>query len=193
MDKVNKHLLLERAEKEFLNGDFQDALMNYGLILKDYPATQEAKVGVFLCDLAVENSDEATVLFDYYQMIKEENDNAVDIISGLIESLDSAALKLESLLPQTIEDEIEFGDGIRYSDFLQLVKEKGSFKETFENIMFSTKVVITQKDEFIDFVTKLSSEGFDEMALDYLDASSTLFGNDQEILELYSIVSGSKE
>ena len=58
--------------------------------------------------------------------------------------------------------------------------------------MFSTKVVITNKDEFIDFVTQLSNEGFDEMALGYLDASTHLFGNDQDVLALYHVVSGVK-
>jgi len=53
-------------------------------------------------------------------------------------------------------------------------------------------VVITDKDEFIDFVTKLSQEGFDEMALGYLDATSQLFGNDQDVLALYNIVKGSQ-
>jgi len=56
--------------------------------------------------------------------------------------------------------------------------------------MFSTKVVIIDKDEFIDFVTKLANEGFDEMALGYLDATASLFGNDQEVLALYNVVQG---
>ena len=59
--------------------------------------------------------------------------------------------------------------------------------------MFSTKVVITNKDEFIDFVTRLTEEGFDEMALSYLDASSALFGNDQDVLALYNVVAGMKK
>ena len=48
-------------------------------------------------------------------------------------------------------------------------------------------MVITDKDEFIDFVTKLADEGFDEMALGYLDATASLFGNDQEVLALYRV------
>ena len=87
-----------------------------------------------------------------------------------------------------VEEEIEYTDGIRYSDFLNLVESRGSFKKTFEDIMFSTRVVITNKDEFIDFVTKLSKEDFDEMALKYLDASVHLFGNDQDVLALYHVV-----
>ncbi len=192
MNKVNQDLLLKRAEHEFLQGDYANALRSYGLILKDYPTLDEAKIGVYLSDLGIESEEEAQALFDYYQMIKSEKENAVDIIDGLIENLDSSKHKLQELLIEPLEEQIEYGDGIRYSDFLALVKSRGSFKKTFEDIMFSTKVVITNKDEFIDFVTQLSREGFDEMALGYLDASTHLFGNDQDILALYHVVRGQK-
>lgn len=192
MAKVNEDVLLKRAENEFLEGDFKKALRSYGLILRDNPALDEARVGVFLSDLGSENEDEAHALFDYYQIIKDEKDNAVDIIDGLIDSLDSTKRNLQELLLDPVEEQVEYGDGIRYSDFLKLVESRGSFKKAFEDIMFSTKVVITDKDEFIDFVTKLSEEGFDEMALGYLDATSQLFGNDQDVLALYNVVKGNK-
>ncbi len=190
MSKVNQNLLLQRAEREFLKGDYTNALRSYGLILKDYPTLDEAKIGVYLSDLGVESEDEAQALFDYYQLIKDERENAVDIIDGIIESLDTSKQMIQELLVDPVEEQVEYGDGIRYSDFLDLVESRGSFKKTFEDIMFSTKVVITNKDEFIDFVTQLSNEGFDEMALGYLDASNHLFGNDQDVLALYHVVSG---
>ncbi|HIP29122.1 MAG TPA: hypothetical protein EYG82_08115, partial [Sulfurovum sp.] len=109
----------------------------------------------------------------------------------LIETLDSSKHEIHKLL-DPVEEQIDYSDGIRYSDFLILVEDRGSFKLAFEDIMFSTKVVITNKDDFIDFVTKLGQEGFDEMALRYLDATSHLFGNDQDILVLYSVIKGSK-
>ena len=192
MGKVSQDLLLQRAEHAFLKGDFANALRSYGLILKDYPSLDEAKVGVYLSDLGIESEEEAQALFDYYQVIKSEKENAVDIIDGLLETLDTSKHQLEELLIKPVEEQVEYNDGIRYSDFQELVKSRGSFKKTFEDIMFSTKVVITNKDEFIDFVKQLSAEGFDEMALSYLDASISLFGNDQEILALYHVVSGTK-
>ena len=191
MPKVNQTILLQRAEGKFLQGDFENALQSYGLILKDYPALDEATVGVYLSDLGVENKEEAQALFDYYQAIKEEKKNAVEIIDHLIETLDSSKHEIHKLL-DPVEEQIDYSDGIRYSDFLILVEDRGSFKLAFEDIMFSTKVVITNKDDFIDFVTKLGQEGFDEMALRYLDATSQLFGNDQDILVLYSVIKGSK-
>ena len=190
MAKKNQELLLERAEREFLNGDYTNALRSYGLILKDYPALDEAKIGVFLSDLGVESEEEAQALFDYYQVIKDEQENAVDIIDGMIDNLDSSKKQIQELLLDPVEEQVEYSDGIRYSDFLALVESRGSFKKTFEDIMFSTKVIIANKDEFIDFVRQLSSEGFDEMALGYLDASAHLFGNDQDVLALYHVVSG---
>lgn len=190
MSKVNQELLLQRAEDEFLKGDYTNALRVYGLILEDYPMLDEAKIGAYLSDLGIDSEEEAQALFDYYQLIKDEKENAVDIINGLIENLDSSKQKIEALLRDPMQEQVEYSDGIRYSDFILLVESRGSFKKTFEDIMFSTKVVITNKDEFIDFVTRLSDEGFSEMALGYLDASSQLFGNDQEILALYHVVSG---
>ena len=192
MSKISQDLLLKRAEHQFLQGDYAKALRSYGLILRDYPTLDEAKIGVYLSDLGIESEEEAQALFDYYQMIKSEKENAVDIIDGLIENLDSSKHKLQELLVEPLEEQIEYGDGIRYSDFQELVKNRGSFKKTFEDIIFSTKVVITNKDEFIDFVTQLANEGFDEMALGYLDASANLFGNDQDILALYHVVRGQK-
>jgi len=191
MNKIHQNVLLQRAESEFLQGNFKQALCSYGLILRDYPALDEAMIGVYLSDLGLDNKDEAQALFDYYQIIKDERENAVDIIDGLIETLDSSKNEIQKLLLDPMEEQIEYGQGIRYSDFLGLVDSRGSFKNTFEDIMFSTKVVISNKDEFIDFVQKLSKEGYDEMALGYLDASSHLFGNDQDVLALYNVVKGS--
>ncbi len=193
MSKVNPNRLLQRAEEEFLQGDFRMALQTYGLLLKDYPGLDEAKVGVYLSDLGIESAEEAQALFDYYQVIKQERENAADIIDGLIESLATTKMQLSELLVDPLQEQVEYGDGIRYSDFLELVESRGSFKQAFEDIMFSTKVVITDKDQFIDFVTRLAKEGFDEMALNYLDATTSLFGDDQDVLALYNVVKGMKQ
>lgn len=193
MSKISQNLLLKRAEGEFLKGDYQNALISYGLILKDYPALDEAKIGAYLSDLGSESEEEAQALFDYYQVIKTEKENAVDIIDGLIDTLDTSKKYIHELLLNPVQEQVEYGDGIRYSDFLVLIEDRGSFKKAFEDIMFSTKVVITEKDEFIDFVTQLANEGFDEMALNYLDATTRLFGDDQDVLALYNVVAGAQK
>lgn len=193
MSKISQEVLLKRAESEFLKGDYANALRSYGLILKDYPLLDEAKVGAFLSDLGGESAEEAQALFDYYQLIKMEKEDAAEIIDGLISSLDSSKQEVHSLLSDTFKENKELEEGIEYSDFLRLIENRGSFREVFEDIMFSSKVIITEKDEFIDFINRLTEEGFDEMALSYLDAASSLFDNDQEILALYNLLTGKEQ
>ncbi len=192
MSKVSPNRLLKRAEEEFMQGDFRMALQTYGLVLKDYPGLDEAKVGVYLSDLGIESAEEAQALFDYYQVIKQEKENAADIIDNLIETLSTTKQQLNELLIEPVEEQVEYSDGIRYSDFVELVGSRGSFRKAFEDIMFSTKVVITDKTEFVDFVTRLAEEGFYDMALNYLDSTAGLFGNDQDVLSLYYVVEKAK-
>ena len=181
-----KRELLKRAEEAFLEGSFRDALMNYGLLLKEYPSFDEAKVGVYLSDLGTESADEAQALFDYYQAIKQDNDNALEIIDGILNTIDVNKKDIEDLLFEPFE-EIVYDDGIRYDDFLELVRSRGDFKIAFEDIMFSTKVILKSKEEFIDFIQKLIKAEFHDTALRYLDISSNMFENDQEILSLYEL------
>jgi len=191
---VNSKLvrLLEHAEKQFINGNFEESMQSYGLLLSDFPEFGDAKVGVYLSDLGLENAENAQALFDYYQIIKDEKENAVEIIDNLIHALDNTSNTLQELLLDPIQEGLEYNDGIRYEDFMTLVVSRGSFKQAFEDIMFSTKVIITSKKDFIDFVKRLANEGYEGMALSYLDAASGIFGDDQEIYSLYNNFKGAK-
>lgn len=183
---VSNQKLFKLAESQFLNKEYKNALQSYGEILKNNPKMDEAKLGVYLSDLGLDNDEEAQALFDYYQMIKDTNENAVDIINNIIESLNETKYSINQLISRQMNIQAE-AEGITYDDFMTLVKEKGDFKKVFENIMFSTKVVITSKKDLIDFITKLSQNGFKDMALSYLDNMSNIFPQDQEILELYKL------
>ena len=193
MSKISKKNLLDRAETQFSGGDYINSLQNYGLLYRDYPELEEAKIGIYLSDLGLENSDDAQALFDYYQVLKEEKkEDAADIIDNLIHTLDTAKNSLQELLITPIKEQADYEDGIRYEDFMHLVETRGDFKKAFEDIMFSTKVVITEKSEFIDFIRHLATEGFEDMALNYLDAASNSFGNDQDMYELYHLMGQKK-
>jgi DNA-directed RNA polymerase specialized sigma54-like protein len=87
-----------------------------------------------------------------------------------------------------IDMNMEFNDGIEYEDFLNIVEEKENFKEAFEDAIFSTKVIISKKWQFIDFIKKLTENGYYSVALDYLEAHAPLYENDQEVLKLYSLL-----
>ncbi|MCD8477191.1 MAG: hypothetical protein LRY68_04160 [Sulfurospirillum sp.] len=83
-----------------------------------------------------------------------------------------------------LESRINAENGIKYEDFLTLIESRGSFKEAFEDIMFSTKVIISKKEDFVDFLSKLIENGFREMSLNYLESAVTLFPNDEQLLSL---------
>ncbi len=189
MKKLNKKNILEIAQKQFEDSEYMMSLQNYALVLSDYPNLSEAKVGVYLSDLGMESSEEAQALWDYYEVIKIEEDiDALEVIENLIDTLHSSKRSLQELLLNPIEEQVEYADGIRYEDFMKLVEARGSFKRAFEDIMFSTKVIITQKEEFIDFIKHLATQGFKETALYYLDSASNSFNGDQEIFELYNLM-----
>ena len=193
MARLSITQLLSRAESKFISGKLEEALIDYSLVLKEAPSHSDATVGAYLCDLGMESYEEAQALFEYYQAIKQESEDAPEVIETLIDSLSQSKYKLEQLLLEPIKEQVEYSDGIRYEDFLQLIKDRGSFKKAFEDIMFSTKVIITQKDEFIDFVSNLAKEGFEDMALGYLDATASAFDNDQDVLELYNLIEGKEK
>jgi len=187
MSKINKNKILELAQIEFEDENYLIAFQYYSLILYDYPDFEEAEVGLLLSDLGLENSVEAQAILDYYYLIKDDTEDGLIIIANLLNTLLSAKKNIENLITEKIdkEENIDYEDGVSYSDFKDLIKSRGSFKRAFEDIMFSTKVVIRDKDDFIAFILDLSNGGFKEMALQYLDNAPLAFGNDQSIYSLY--------
>ena len=67
---------------------------------------------------------------------------------------------------------------------MQLLTEGDDFKTTFENIMFSTKVIITKKEDFLDFLDKLIEHNFVDMALNYLENALSIYPDDALLSKL---------
>jgi len=184
MAKISISRLLTRAENQFSLGKYNDALTTYGLLLKAEATHRVAKIGVYLCDIGLDNSDEAQALFDYYQIIKGEERDAEEVMENLIATLDSSKSQLSEILTP-IEDKIEYQDGIRYEDFLKFVEQRGDFNKAFEDVMFSTKVILKGKEEYVLFITELISQGQHKLAEHFLDSMTNTFGKDQDIYKLY--------
>ena len=124
MAKISITRLLTRAENQFSLGKYRDALTTYGLLLKDDATNRVAKIGVYLCDIGLENSDEAQALFDYYQIIKGEEGDAEEVMENLIGTLDNSSKNQFSEILRPLEDKIEYQDGIRYDDFFKVCRAK---------------------------------------------------------------------
>jgi len=184
---TNKNVLLQRAEDRFLRKDYDSALKIYGLLLKDHPKLDEAKIGAYLSDLGLDNDEDAQALFDYYQVIKGSHKDADRVISDLMQAIHSTRIIIHNVFGKS-HDPLAEGEGIAYEDFLQSIEDKGGFKAAFEDIMFSTKVVISNREDFIDFMTRLIEAGYYETVLGYLDALAGDPVADQDIYALYRLI-----
>lgn len=184
MGKISLNTLLRRAEEQFTSGKYENALRTYGLLLNDYPTDTDAQIGVYLCDIGLESAEEAQALFDYYQIIKNEQDDASEVMVNLLATLDVSQGEVAELINSN-EDKAEYKNGIGYEDFLKFIEERGNFKNAFEDVMFSTRVILKNKEEYILFISLLIENDQIELATQFLDSLTNSFANDQEIYGLY--------
>jgi tetratricopeptide (TPR) repeat protein len=179
MKIMNKYKTLLEAKDYFSSSKYDEALRNYALVLKEYPNSKEAYNGAILAEMAMSGEAGAEELFDYYIVLREENSDQADtIISEILETMDGSLEEITELLKNPVQEKLLYEDGILYEDFKKLIVEDGDFKTTFENIMFSTRVIITAKDDFVDFLDQLITNEYREMAMSYLEGALSVYPND---------------
>jgi len=182
MKPVNKYKTLALANESFSQEDYAQALRQYAQVLKDYPESKEAYNGAILAEMAMSGEEAAEALFDYYEVLREEDAEQADtVISEILQTMDGTVDQLSSLFAEPLRSRLEYEDGILYDDFRQLVDEQGDFKTLFENIMFSTRVLITEKEEFIDFLSQLNRHGYHKMAMNYIETALSMYPNDEQL------------
>ena len=183
---INENKLLNEANAFFLQKKFDKALFLYSQLSSNFPENKEYQIYALFCDLASEDEIKAMSLFDYFSIIKEENlEDAIIYIEDVIDAYDGDVDKMMEMLIDLSTSTVEALDAIRYDDFKKLIDSRGSFRIAFEDIMFSTKVAIENKDDFFDFVTKLIDNDFNSTAYTYLDGFNEYFSYDKEIERLY--------
>jgi hypothetical protein len=155
------------------------------MVLQSFPNSKEAYNCVILSEMAMSGEGGAEALFDYYEILKDEDKESADkIMSDILENIDGHIEKLSEVLAEPLRDRAELEDGILYKDFKDIVDNGESFKETFENVMFSTRVIITKKEDFIDFLENLIEHNFTEMALTYLENALSVYPSDMFLRKL---------
>ncbi len=191
---ISKHKILSEAKDYFSKSDFKNALEKFAMVLQNFPNSKEAYNSVILSEMALSGEGGAEALFDYYEILKEEDkETANAIMSDILENMDGSLEKLSEVFAQPLRDRLEFEDGILYKDFKAIIDDGESFKETFENIMFSTRVIITQKEDFIDFLDNLIEHDFAEMALTYLENALSVYPSDKLLLKLLKKLSKGRQ
>ena len=179
--------LLNEAKNNFSNKEYKKALFIYSLVLEKNPLFKEAKIGAILTEMAMSGEEVAHAIFEYYSVLKLMNvKKAENIIEDIISSLDNTVEDIEDFLDANIRDTISLENGILYEDFKEGVRLRGDFKRTFEDIMFCTKVIITKKEDFIDFLENLIEYNFKDMAINYLESAVFAFPTDPKLRVLFN-------
>lgn len=183
---INESRLLNVANSFFTQRKFEKALFLYSQLSSEFPDNKEYQIYALFCDIASEDEEKAMSLYDYFVVVKDENlEVAIRYVEDVINAYDGDIDKMMKILKEVSSSTIESLDAIRYEDFKKLIESRGSFRIAFEDIMFSTKVAIENKDDFFDFVTKLIDNDFNTTAYTYLDGFNEYFSYDQEIEKLY--------
>lgn len=193
MSVISKYKTLSNAKDSFSKAEFESALKQFAKVLQNYPNSKEAYNGVILSEMAMSGEGGAEALFDYYEILKEEDKEKADaIMSELLTNMDGTIDTLNEIFSEPLGDRLEYEDGILYQDFKNIVEEGSSFRETFENIMFSTRVIITKKEDFIDFLNSLIENDFNKMAINYLESALTAYPTDEKLRKLLKKLSKGK-
>jgi tetratricopeptide (TPR) repeat protein len=168
------------ANNSFFKRDYKRALLNYSLALKEKPDDTEAKIGALLADMAFEKEDEAVALFEYYEVTKAiDAKNAHETIERIIQNVDERNDPLYDIL-STIEERISvIEDGILYEEFIAHVNSRENIKLALEDLIFSTKIIIYKKEDFVELIGMLLDNGYDEMAYNYIESALALYPDDR--------------
>ncbi|MFK2823099.1 hypothetical protein [Arcobacter sp. YIC-80] len=183
---INENRLLNEANSFFTQKQFDKALFLYSQLSSNFPENKEYPIYALFCDIASEDEEKAISLFDYFSVVKDENiDEAIQYVEDVVNAYDGDIDKMMNILKDLTDSTVDSLDAIKYDDFKKLINSRGSFRVAFEDIMFSTKVAIENKDDFFDFVSKLIDNDFNSTAYTYLDGFNEYFSYDEQIEKLY--------
>lgn len=147
----------------------------------------EAKIGVLIADIATDFPKKAEVFNELYHILQSSTPRAnrsdlqrqmLDLLSSFDEGLNEISQTMQT------EDNLESEslDGVAYKDFQKMCETKG-FKEVFENLIFSTKVIFTSREDFYTFLKDLIENGFENIALSYIEDMPQITRN-KDILQI---------
>jgi tetratricopeptide (TPR) repeat protein len=180
--------ILEKAHSYFIGKEYNKAILLYSQALSFEPDNREYTLYCVFCDIAYTDEFKAQNLFDYFIISRNVNlEDAIKSLEDIIEAYDGNNDKMMEFMKDVSIINVEKLDAIDYMDFRKLVDIRGSFKEAYQDIMFSLKVALKTKEDFVNFVNQLIDNDFEKSAYHYLDGFNQFFIYDnQDITKLYN-------
>lgn len=167
--------------EHFYRYDFKTAKMYFTLAYKKRKNKRLLNF-ISLCDLALKNIQEAFLLFEFY--LDNYKMPYVDrVFDGILSSIENRA--------ETVGVDFEDGPAMNYRDFLKSTSELG-FKKSFENVVLGTKLIIDDKEDFLDFLEKLLENGYKDMVLSYIESLTPHFWANDRFIKLQEKLIGFK-
>lgn len=145
-------------------------LFSYTLSLE--PNNLESTIGVLLSDMAQDFEEQAVGLFEYYQILQTQEVSKTRVREQVIKAIknfDNSTSKIFEMMKQFDTLHAESINGILFEDFKHLLRER-DFKEVFEDLIFSTKIIFTSKSDFYEFLEILVENDYKDMSLDYIES-----------------------
>lgn len=142
----------------------------------------ESLIGLLLSDMAQDFEDQALGLYEYYQLLLSQEISKAKAraqILKAIQSFDKSTNGIFALLKNLENLRADSLEGILYQDFKKLAQE--NFKKTFEDLIFSTKIIFTNKNDFYDFLNQLVENDYQDMSLEYIESLKKNVIYDKEI------------
>lgn len=189
-DQNTRHILNRNNKKgfEFLSAKkYQQAYEFFAKNLVLDSDNTESMIGILLADMAIDFEEQALGLYEYYQILLAQEiskTQAQKQMLDTIKSFDKSTTKIFDTI-KTIEAlKADSINGILYEDFKQIAQTKESFKEAFEDLMFSTKIVFTNKSDFYEFLNYLVDNNYQDISMDYIESLKKNVFYDKEIEQI---------
>ena len=167
--EVNKNN--KRAFALFIQKQYKQAFELFSHNLQLDSENTESLIGLLLADMAQDFEEQALGIYEYYQILLSQEISKTKAraqILKTIQSLDKSTNKIFSFLRGIENLRADAIDGILYQDFNRIAKD--NFKRAFEDLIFSTKIIFTNKGDFYEFLNQLVENDYQDMSLEYIES-----------------------
>ncbi len=171
--KLPLNNIFDLAVEKFREGDYKSSFKFFSFLLFKEERDIDAQIGAILSDYAVENEEDAIDYFEYFLDNLSDELTKKDLLYELTSQMDVDFSFLDELFT-VLEELIVTTEGIEYQDFKEIFIKSSNKKQLMENLTFSTKLIISTKEDMLDFIELLYENDFIDEALSYLESAISI-------------------